>query len=110
MGPIAVARGSVRMLQASLGGLVVLAALLAVGALRPLSSRLGRARAELLEKQGMTREGASDDAASRCANVSKIVPHVRRAERRAARRDARGPARAASTASSARARRARACS
>jgi hypothetical protein len=45
VGPIAVARGSVRVLQATLGGLVVLAAALALAALL-LWVRLGRARAE----------------------------------------------------------------
>jgi len=50
VGPIAVARGSARMLQATLGALVLLVALLALGALL-LWVRLGRARAELVEKK-----------------------------------------------------------
>ncbi len=45
VGPIAVARGSVRLLQATLGGLVVLAAALALATLL-FWVRLGRARAE----------------------------------------------------------------
>ncbi len=49
VGPIAVARGSVRMLQATLAGLVALVALLAFGALL-LWVRLGRARADAEKK------------------------------------------------------------
>ncbi|HEY1956527.1 MAG TPA: hypothetical protein VGH28_12975 [Polyangiaceae bacterium] len=49
VGPIAVARGSVRMLQATLGALVVLVAGLAFAALL-LWVRLGRARAETEKK------------------------------------------------------------
>ena len=49
VGPIAVARGSVRMLQATLGALVVLVAGLALAALL-LWVRLGRARAEAEKK------------------------------------------------------------
>jgi type III secretion protein J len=49
VGPIAVARGSMRMLQATLGGLVVLIAGLALAALM-LWTRLGRARAEAEKK------------------------------------------------------------
>jgi len=50
VGPIAVARGSVRVLQATLGGLAALVALLALASLL-LWVRLGRARAEASEKK-----------------------------------------------------------
>jgi len=50
VGPIAVARGSSRLLQATLGALVLLVAMLALAALM-LWVRLGRARAEMLEKK-----------------------------------------------------------
>jgi type III secretion protein J len=49
VGPIAVTRGSVRMLQATLGGLVVLVGVLALAALM-LWVKLGRARAEAEKK------------------------------------------------------------